>query len=118
MPIVDTEQLLDYLEGDLELLQDAFDVFCEVSQVTQTELQSAVDAADVEAVHKLAHKIRGMLSNFHAQEACDTAQEVELITDPGQLAGAQPLIDKLRGQIETVRSEITQILRSDATGSG
>ncbi len=114
MPIVDTEQLLDYVEGDLELLQEAFDVFCEVSRSVQIELQAAVDAVDVATVHKLAHKIRGMLSNFHAHEACETAQEVELIDNPDTLAGAQPLVDKLRGQIETVRREIVQILRPDA----
>jgi HPt (histidine-containing phosphotransfer) domain-containing protein len=116
MPIVDTEQLLEYLEGDLELLRDAFDVFCEVSQVVQVDLQSAVSAGDISAVHKLAHKIRGMLSNFQAPAACDTAQEVELIVDPDQLKRAQPLIDKLRRQIESVRTEVNQILQTGASG--
>ena len=118
MPIVDTEELMDYLEVDLELLQDAFDIFCEVSQNDQTELQAAVDAGDVEAVHKAAHKIKGMLSNFQAPSACETAQKIELMTDPGMLTGVQPLLDKLRGQIETVRSEIIQILQSGAPEPG
>lgn len=117
MPIVDTKQLIDYVEGDLELLQQAFNVFCDVSQVVQPELQSAVEAGDVKAVNKLAHKIRGMLSNFHAPAACHTAREVELISDPAQLATAQSLVDKLRGQIDTVRSEVAQILNSSDSGA-
>lgn len=116
MQIIDIDELMDYLEGDLKLLQGAYEIFCEICQGVQTELQSAVSARDVERVHRAAHKIKGMLSNFQAHAACETAQEIELISDPEELAETQPLLDKLSSQIDAVQSEVSLILQNGAAG--
>ena len=109
MTIIDTGELLEYLEGDVALLQDAYEIFCDENQVALSDLQAAIAADDVEAIHQNAHRIKGMLSNFQAHSACDTAQHIELIAAS---ADAPPLVEKLANQIETVHTEIKQIIQS------
>ncbi len=112
MPIVDAQQLMENLDGDLELLRDAFEIFCEESRSLQSELRAAAQSNNVQELNQTAHRLNGMLSNFFADEACQTAIQLEEIQGSDVGATAAPLIEQLSGQIETVQSEIQQIMAS------
>ena len=110
MSIVDRERLLDYLEGDLEFLDDSFEIFCQDSESLLGELRQAFADRDLGSVHKHAHTFKGMLSNFHADSACQTVKQIEEI-EIHELP-TTTILEQLAKQIETIKSEIHQILQT------
>lgn len=110
MPIIDRVQLMEHVDGDLEFLQETYEIFCEDSQTMLDELRAACDAGKLESVHSLAHTMRGMLSNFMAESACETAGQLQAIDNLDALSTSSSLLDKLSDQIKTMHSEIQEIL--------
>ena len=112
MSIIDSELLIEHVDGDMEFLQETFEIFCQESKTKQAELRAALNAADLEAVQSIAHSLKGMLSNFLAEPAFETAGQIESISDPHRLASAAALLDKLSSQIELTAVEIQQTIES------
>lgn len=110
MAIIDQAQLMEYVEGDLEMLEIAYEAFCEECPKTQAQLRAAFASGDLESVHSLAHSMRGMAANFMADSACQTTTKIEAIKDPAQLAASQILVDTLGLQVEQMLVELKQIL--------
>ncbi len=115
MSIIDREQLLDNLDGDLELLRDASELLREESQIMLYEIRAALAAGDIESVHAAAHSLKGMISNFMADSVCETTMQILMINDPRFLPNAAPKLDKLSKQIELMQTEIQQILESETS---
>ena len=44
MKIIDQKELMDHLEDDWELLQDAFELYCDENQKMQSDLRQAIEA--------------------------------------------------------------------------
>ena len=112
MPIIDPEQLIEHVDGDLEFLRETYEIFREENQTKQSNLRAAFNAADLEAVQSIAHSLKGMLSNFLAESASATANQIESIKEPQALALAGPLLDQLSRQIEMMDAEIKQTLEA------
>jgi len=109
MPIIDRAQLMDHLDGDLEFLQDAHELFNEESRTMLDDLRAAIAASDLAAVQSLTHTLRGMLANFMAEPACETADQLRAA---GIGDASNALLDKLNNQMDSMSSEIKEILLS------
>ena len=111
--IIDRNRLMEHLEGDLELLEDAFDLFREESQSSKDRLRAAFESRDIESVHRIAHSIKGMLANFLAESACETTERIQSIADPQVLADSYELLDTLAEQMDRTLDELREILASE-----
>jgi len=103
---------MEHLEGDLEMLEAAYEIFCEESELSQAKLRAAFDAGDLDSVRANAHTLKGMLSNFMADLACQTTIQLETIEDVDALADSRSLLNILREQINEMLLEIKQILET------
>jgi HPt (histidine-containing phosphotransfer) domain-containing protein len=113
MAIINQHDLIEHLEGDLELLRDVFELFTDEKQEMQTELEAAIDAEDVATVCEVAHSMKGMLSNFLAESACQTAARIQELAAERTLEGVPELSQHLNDQMEAVELELKQILNSE-----
>ena len=111
MSIIDPRQLLEHIEGDLELLQEAFVMFQEESDTMLGELRNAVNNQNADAVRSVCHSIKGMLSNFLAVAPCDTLEQIR-DTETGNDQEAHQLVGELESQIQEMFGEIQTILDS------
>ena len=57
--VVDLQQALANMEGDVELLQEIVEVFLEVAPEQLDELTAGIEAGEVGSVGTLAHGMKG-----------------------------------------------------------
>jgi HPt (histidine-containing phosphotransfer) domain-containing protein len=111
MAILDSRQLMEHLEGDYELLAEAYQIYQEESLQLLARLREAVDRQDSQGTHQAAHTLRGMLANFLAEPPRQTLIRIEqgIVSSP---ADAQQLLGYLGDQLDMMSAEIRQLLES------
>ncbi len=80
-------------------------------------LRDSLMNADAETFKRTAHSLKGMLRNFQAESAAETAFELEQIGDQGKLDGADQIIDSLGGQLDDVARKLKQLVKKISGGS-
>ena len=60
---------------------------------------------------RTAHSLKGMLRNFRAEEAADTAYALEKMGRKGVLDEADQIVDSLTQQLDTVAQKLQQLVR-------
>lgn len=81
--------------GDEGLVRDLAQLLVETAPAQVDALTRAVAAGDGQALRAAAHKLRGSIGPFGAQEAAETARQLELMAAEGQLSGADALSREL-----------------------
>ena len=112
MNIIDREKLLDHVDGDLELLRDTFEILLEERPEMLKNLRAVFESGDVEAVQVQGHRFKGMLANFMAGVACETALKIERLDSAEAIAAAFPLLDELSSQLEQLEIELDQMIQN------
>ena len=101
--VVDLQQALANMEGDVELLQEIVEVFLEVAPEQLDELTAGIEAGEVGSVGTLAHGMKGGAANIGADAFVAAAHELEQLARDGSLSGAQELLENLRDEFMTLR---------------
>ena len=104
--------LRDRFDGDLDLLRDVANVFLESTPPLLIELREAVTTGDAAAVSRIAHRLRGSLANFGAEEAVEAAFQLEKMGLDGELAGAGDTCDRLLRGYHSLRASLDRLLTS------
>lgn len=99
---VDLPGALKRLGGDISLLKDFVRVFDEDTPLLLGALHAAVDAADVTAVRRAAHSMRGLSSNFGAAGIVAIASQLEMMSRDRELANANRLVERLENETAKV----------------
>ncbi len=110
MAIINQHDLIEHVEGDLELLRDVFELFTDEKSEMQAEMEAAIKAEDAEAVRKVAHSMKGMLANFLAESACQTAAKIQELAAKQTLEEIPKLSQSLAAQMDAVELELQQML--------
>ena len=84
---VDVQELLDRVEGDLELLHEIFSLFLEEFPKSYTLLTSALASNDLEQVQVTAHTLKGMLASLSFVRASTSARRIEQMARQSQREG-------------------------------
>jgi len=107
----DREGLMDRVDGDLEFLEETLEMF---EEDAPDLMQAIRDATDAESLARSAHTMKGMLSNFCADEATGLALAIEQrgrggasAPEPGALDALDTAVDRLRTELRTFLSEAT-----------
>ena len=114
MALIDTTELMEQFDGDFDLLRMTFELFGEQQEPLKSKLRDALDSGDTTVMHSAAHEIRGMLSNFLAYDACETAGKIEQLEN-AEHEEAKSLVEQLCDQVSMVGSEIEQFLATQKT---
>ena len=93
---------LDYCGGDPALLRDIGEAFLEEWPKRSTEIRRALDGSDFDLLHRAAHTVKGSMRYFGAQQAFQTALELEHRGTQKSNAGAEELWTRLQHEVQCV----------------
>jgi PAS domain S-box-containing protein len=109
-PALDQQSLLNAFDHDWNLFKELVEIFISDYPQMLAALQDAAGARDSETLSRAAHSLKGMLRNFQAEAAADTAFELEKMGKAGQLEGQDELIEKLDRQIAGVDKQLQNLV--------
>ncbi len=111
-PVVSRDELLQRVEGDLQLLQDLVEVFREDLPGRLRALRDALERDDLDAVLAGAHAIKGSVSTFAAAAAYEAASQLEDLARSGKDDGLKTATDVLEREISRLQPALREILES------
>jgi CheY-like chemotaxis protein/HPt (histidine-containing phosphotransfer) domain-containing protein len=114
---LNAEGLIRSFENDQDLFQELVEIFLDDSPQMISALRESLDSNDADTFKRTAHSLKGMLRNFQAESAAETAFELEQIGDRGKLDGADQIVDSLAGQLEEVSRKLKELVKQ-VSGSG
>jgi CheY-like chemotaxis protein len=105
-PVIDFAAIMRRLENDRELFQNFVEIFNEDAPKLLESILSAAACADLAAIRRAAHALRGLAANFNAKELAETAGRLEL-ADADELFQSQAALPKkLANEIARVRKAL------------
>ena len=99
--------LLERMEGDRALLAEMVALFFEESPRQVAELREALARGDAAAAERVAHKLKGAVSNFAAPAAAAVAGQVEKYARAGDLSRVRKVVRSLERELERLRPVLT-----------
>ena len=106
---LDKAEVLERLGGDLELTGEIVRLFYEDSANLMGELQQAIAFEDAAKVERLAHSLKGAVSNFDAKDAYEAALNLEKIGRTGSISQADEAYAKLEKEIERLKPALAEL---------
>jgi len=104
--IMDRASALARLGGDEQLLNELIELF-DVEYVQQrSALREAVRSEDLEGVGRIAHALRGAVSNFGAQPAIDAAHALEDASTTGDVQTAREALKRFEREMDRLRPHL------------
>ena len=95
------------LDNDRELFRNFVEIFNEDAPKLVEAMRSAAATADLAAIRRNAHALRGLAANFNAFELLKIASRLEL-GQAGELSqGQDSLIEKLAKEIARVQDTLS-----------
>jgi len=96
---LDYRAALKRLCGDEQLLDDLVQFFLDDSPELLGEARAAIERHDAKALERTAHSLKGLASNFGAQETVSAAAALEEIGRNAELAGAESACQSLEWEV-------------------
>jgi CheY-like chemotaxis protein len=108
---LNADGLIRSFENDQQLFQELVEIFLNDFPQMLSTLRDSLMSADAETFKRTAHSLKGMLRNFQAESAAETAFELEQIGDRGKLDGADQIVDSLAGELDDVAHKLKQLVK-------
>jgi HPt (histidine-containing phosphotransfer) domain-containing protein len=100
--IVDCRAAIDRLDNDVELFQDLLAFFFADSPELMAAVRASISEGNAEALHRAAHRLKGLMSNFDARRAVEAASRLETMGRQRALADAAAACEQLDRELERV----------------
>jgi two-component system sensor histidine kinase/response regulator len=114
LAFLDSAAILERVGGDRELLAELVALFQKEYPQLRQEMQDAIANQDGRALERVAHTLKGSVSNFSASGACVTAQELEILARNGNLDRAGAVCGALDEEIERLQQALDEMVRGVA----
>ncbi len=111
-PIVSRDELLQRVDGDMELLEELVDLFLEDLPARLQGLREALDHDNVPLVHERAHSIKRSVSCFAAAAAFEAASQLTDLARGGATQGLKEAIDILEQEMTRLQPALREIVAS------
>lgn len=108
----DEDALLAQVDGDIEFLSDTVEMLSTDAPGLVADIRAAVAAGDAAAVGRVAHTLKGMVSNFCAAATESDAMELERAGKAGELSAAAAMIDRLESGLSELVAELNDFVRA------
>ena len=109
--------LIKSFANDRPLFQELVEIFINDYPRMLDTLRQSLQSTDAKTLSRTAHSLKGMLRNFEAEAAAESAFELEQIGRQGKLDGADRMVDSLAGQLDEVAQKL-KLLIKQVPGSG
>ena len=104
-------ELLERVDNDREFLAETVDMLQTDGRALMADIDRAIAANDAPAVGRAAHALKGMISNFCAEAAQQSAFEVERLGKSGDLATAPAAAKSLAQNLQSLVAELQSFLQ-------
>ena len=108
--LFETRVLHERFDGDVDLLRVVAETFLESTPPLLSEMREALAAKDSGSVSRIAHRLRGSLANFGADEAVEAAFRLERMGAEGDLQGAHDACETLVEGYGELRTGLERLL--------
>jgi two-component system, sensor histidine kinase and response regulator len=112
-------RLLDIAGDDPEFVGELISAFILGGEETLREMSAAIEAADVDALGRCAHKLKGASANLHVEGLTAMALDIETRAKAGEHCDWRTQLRKLSAEFERVaeglRAEVSQALQRAAS---
>ena len=103
---VNFQELLHRVDNDRELLHELLSIFKQEFPGNLRKLRAAVTAADLPAVAKLSHTLKGTLSNLSVTAGAASAAELEQAARSGDSARATAVFALFEKSVEGLIADL------------
>jgi len=107
----DESELLDRVGNDITFLGETVQMLADDGVALMEEVRRAVAVGDSLALARSAHALKGMISNFCAPDAQQSAFELERMGRGGDLAAAPAAVEQLQGRLRALTAELIEFVR-------
>ncbi|HEY3459130.1 MAG TPA: response regulator [Bryobacteraceae bacterium] len=107
--LVDRQALLLQVDGDAELLRRMVSLFLADTPQRLDAIRAAVESNNAESLAKLAHRLKGAVSNFSSEPVTLAALRLETMAQQRDLSNAHAAYQDLESMIERLAPELTQL---------
>jgi len=106
----DVETLWRRLDHDRDLMREVVAVFAVEAPQLLARIEEGIRGGSAGDVKRASHKLKGSLLQFAARAAVAVAQELEEKAENGLVAGAAPLLNRLRHEIDLLREGLNAMV--------
>jgi len=106
------------VDHDRDLLRELVAVFAEEAPQLLARIEEGIRAGLLGDVKKASHKLKGSLLQFSARSAVAAAQELEERAQNGLVAGAAPLLNRLRYEVDLLREALNAMVCGQPPAQG
>ncbi|MBC86276.1 MAG: hypothetical protein CL677_03770 [Bdellovibrionaceae bacterium] len=104
------KQFMILIEGDKDLFSTLLDLFEQDSPHLLNKLKKAVTEGDGKTIEQVAHRLKGNLRNFYAEDAAKMALKIEDAGRENTLSHLDRKIEELTAAIKKVTVELRNFL--------
>lgn len=112
--MIDHRKLWKVIDGDRELLKELLVGYRETCPQIVTELRDGVARKDSTQVQRSAHKLKGMVGSFAAEQAYSKARDLEYSARDSDFGTAASLLQKLEGILGEVDEELSKMANCES----
>jgi HPt (histidine-containing phosphotransfer) domain-containing protein len=98
----------------MDLLRLVAGTFLESTPPLLNDMRRGIAAGDAGSVSRIAHRLRGSMANFGADEAVEAAFRLEKMGAEGDLTGADAACETLIEGYEALRAGLDRLLAPSA----
>jgi HPt (histidine-containing phosphotransfer) domain-containing protein len=114
MDLLDWAAIQERFEGDVALFCEIARLFLEDHQKRVSVMQDALACRDCKTLERVAHSLRGSVSNFAASEAIAATRTLEEAAHVGDLPGATIASRKVEFEINRLAAALAEMDRGYA----
>ena len=112
--VFDDRELLERVDNDWDLLGETVEMLATDGRALIEEIRQSLAKQDAAGVARAAHTLKGMISNFCAPAAQESALAVEKIGKSGDLANAAEPIRIAGEQLEALVAALNEFISTRA----
>lgn len=110
--MIEYDAAMKRLGGDQELFVEFVEIFLEDSPEHFAEFNAGLQTDDAQRVRHAAHALKGLASNFGAQDFCRSAQTIEASAASGELDDCREKQNELAAMLNRLSGELANHLKN------
>ena len=115
--VIDVAASLRRMGNNRELFREVVGIYDEDSPQLLDRIRAAVREGDAPRLHRAAHGLRGLVSNFGAGAAAEAAYVLETMGTTRELAGGEDALRVLECELEQLNAALRPFAPSRSDGS-
>lgn len=116
-PVIDRQEALAGVDGDVNFLGTLIGIFIESYPRQLADIRAAIERQDAVSLGRAARMLKGVVETFGAKRAAPAASRLEALARRGDLSAAADACAVLESEIERLRPHLEELRSVPSAGS-